>query len=376
MSGKRVASIVLNNFMNDSRVLKESSSLAENGFDVTVVALRLEDEPPRETIGKVKVRRLKMATWGLPEGKVFGALKYTEIFLAVFFRYRSYDIWHCNDFTPLFFAWLSRPFRLRKKVVYDSHEYQRERLGLDGINKWFVVKFEPMAIRVADAVITVSDGIVKEYKRIFNLDEVHLILNAPAFRERYRPGKNLRNKFQISDDKVIFISSGGITHGRNIEKLLEAFAKRKDDKAVLIFLGYGPLVDLVEDYAARHPNIFHHPAVSTYDVCDLVAEADFGLMSVENICLNYYHSMPNKLFEYIQARIPILTADLKDCRELIEKEGIGISSSKSSVSGWNELIDKALEMGSEEFTEALDDAAQRFHWENEEKKLLEIYHSL
>lgn len=376
MSRKKVASIVFNNFMNDSRVLKESRSLSENGFDVTVVALRLADEPARETIGKVKVRRLKMATWQLPEGKLFGALKYTEMFLAVFIRYRSYHIWHCNDFMPLFFAWLSRPFRLRKKVVYDSHEYQRERLGLHGANKWFVVNFEPRAIKIADAVITVSRGIQKEYKELFNLDQVYLILNAPAFRSRELSASGLREKFGIRPDQRIFLYSGGFAKGRGIEVLLEAFSKRSGDSGVMLFLGGGKLERMVKDYSHRFENIFYHPSVPYDQVVKTASQADYGMLSTENLCLNNYFCMPNKLFEYLQAGLPVITADLKDCRQLVEKEQIGLTSDNATITGWNALIDKALTIDPKTFDDALSRAAHKYNWETEEKKLIEIYRNL
>jgi glycosyltransferase involved in cell wall biosynthesis len=376
MSRKKVASIVLNNFMNDSRVLKESISLSENGYDVTVVALRPADEPARETIGKVKVRRLKLYSWALPEGKFFGALKHFETFLAIFLRYRSYDIWHCNDFMPLFFAWLSKPFRLRKKVVYDSHEYQSERLGIEGANKWFVEKFEARAIKIADAVITVSDGIVRDYKRLFNLDIVHLILNAPAFRNPESSATGLREELGVRPDQRIFLYSGGFAKGRGIEVLLEAFSKRTGDDAVMLFLGGGKLERMVKDYSIRFKNIFYHPSVPYEQVVKTASQADYGMLSTENLCLNNFFCMPNKLFEYIQAGLPVLTADLKDCRELVEREGIGLTSDNATITGWNELIDRALEIDIATFDKAMKRASEKFNWENEEKKLIKIYQNL
>ena len=76
---KKVVSLLFSNYKNDNRVFKMANSLAENGYDVTILALCYGDVPELESQGKINVRRLKLKSGALPSGnKLFGSIKYLE----------------------------------------------------------------------------------------------------------------------------------------------------------------------------------------------------------------------------------------------------------------------------------------------------------
>ena len=94
---KTVVSLLFSNYKNDNRVFKMATSLAENGYEVTVLAVCYDDVLEEETQGKVKVKRLKLSTGSLPRGiKFYGVLRFLEFIFRTVKKFRKVDVWHCN----------------------------------------------------------------------------------------------------------------------------------------------------------------------------------------------------------------------------------------------------------------------------------------
>ncbi|MFT4678552.1 MAG: glycosyltransferase involved in cell wall biosynthesis [Flavobacteriales bacterium] len=370
---KKLVSIVLNSFVNDNRVLKEAISLNKVGFDVTVSALELNGESLEEKHDDFKVRRIRIGARALPRGKFFGAVKYAELVLKTIWRYRKYQIWHCNDFEPLVIASLLKFFKRNLVIIYDAHEYAREKNGLGSFEKRFVAFMEPKLIGYCNEVITVSQGIAEEYQRLYDLPEVHVVFNAPHKREKVIKVDRFRERFGIGAHKVIFLYQGKFHAGRGMELLVESFKLLQDTHAELVFMGNGNLQEYVEQAAQEHDNIHLHPAVPYEEIVEHTASADFGLLTVENVCLSYYYCMPNKMFEYIQAGIPIITTNLYDCRIMVEEEDLGVVIPEFTPESFAETFRKVLEADKSEYIRAIEHTAQHFHWDNEEKKLISLY---
>ena len=134
---KRLANIVLNDFTNDSRVLKTSNSLNHMNFRVTVVALHNKGLKEKENIDGVEVKRIKILTRQLPKLRFFQYLKFIEFIFRAVWQFRNYDYIHCNDLNALpvglFIKFISKK---DTKVVYDCHEYETERINIKGLNKY------------------------------------------------------------------------------------------------------------------------------------------------------------------------------------------------------------------------------------------------
>ncbi len=67
-----------------------------------------------------------------------------------------------------------------------------------------------------------------------------------------------RETLQISKDKTIFLYQGGLSKGRGVEILLNTFKLLKDDKSVIVFMGYGPLEEYVKNISKEYTNIYFH----------------------------------------------------------------------------------------------------------------------
>src|SRR5690554_6076579 len=132
---KKVANIVLNDFTNDSRVLKTSKSLMSLGFDPTVVAMHNQGLLEDELVQGLKVKRIKLVTRPWPKWKPIQLLKYIEFLVRASMSFRNVEIIHCNDLNALPVGLLVKLFGRGKKVVYDCHEYETELNGLKGVEK-------------------------------------------------------------------------------------------------------------------------------------------------------------------------------------------------------------------------------------------------
>lgn len=372
---KIVANIVLNDFTNDSRVLKTSQTLKKLGFVTTVVAMHNDGLLDEENINGLAVHRIKLRSRSWPKLKPIQIIKYLEFLFRAVFRFRNADIIHCNDLNALPVGLIIKILSQGKKVVYDCHEYETEIKGLSGVEKGIRRWLERFLIRYTDAVITVSDSIAKEYQRLYAISKPKLILNCPNFCEQ--PKQDLfRESLGIRPDQTIFLYQGGLSKGRGIELLLEAFSELKSDKSVLVCMGYGPLDGLIIDMSQQNRTIFFHPAVTPDVLLDYTSSADYGVSFIEDICLNYRYCLPNKIFEYLMAGLPVLTSNLFEMKRLVEIEGIGIVAEENTVSGFKKAIETSLIQNYKTTQRNVFKSRKKYCWEEQEKVLKEIYYAL
>jgi glycosyltransferase involved in cell wall biosynthesis len=164
--------------------------------------------------------------------------------------------------------------------------------------------------------------------------------------------------------------------GRGIPMLLEVFSAMKDDRRVMVFMGNGKLVNTIQDYAKRFPNIRYHAAVPYEEIMSYTAGADFGFNTMENVTLNYYYAMPNKLFEYMHAAIPIITNNIYDCRKIVEGGNCGVVIEEFTADGVMDAITRIEAAPREVMVQNLERLREQYQWKIEEKKLIQIYHDL
>lgn len=370
----RITNLVLNNFTNDSRVLKTSHTLQNLGHQVTVVAMHEENLAIKETLDDgVKVHRIHLATRKWSKQRLIQIIKFLEYIVKFVFNYRKSEILHCNDLSGLFVGVVCKLTKPGLKIIYDSHEYainDAPNQSKSSIQlKYWLEKF---LIQFAKQVINVSDSIANEYVRLYDIPKPHLVLNCPNYIEQAK--NNLfREKFGIREEQTIFLYQGGLSHGRGIELLLETFKILTDDRCVFVCMGYGPLEELITQYAARSKNIFLHPAVAPGILLNYTSSADFGISFIEDLCLSYRFCLPNKIFEYMMAGIPLLTSNLFEMRRLVEVEGLGVVAESNTVEGFRQAIQAALVLDYNAVQQNIFSARKKYCWETQEQVLKDIY---
>lgn len=366
-----IISIVTNNFRHDSRVLKEAVSLKDEGFNITVIALHEKELAENEIIEGIPVHRIRLKSKNWPKIPFIQLLKLIEFIYRITIQYRQADIVHCNDLGTLPIGVLIKIFS-KTKIVYDSHEYQIDKLpDQSKIDKRIAYITERIFIRYADVVINVSNSIAEEYSKLYNIDRPIVVLNAPKF-VKIEKKNHFRKKFKISEDKFIFLYQGVLNKSRNLDILLEAF-KDTDEPFVIVFMGFGPLKDLIIEYSQKYENIYFHDAVPLGKIIEYTSSANFGIIFYKNNCLNHNYCSPNKLYEYTMAEIPIIASNLFEMKKIVEEYGIGIVADRNTVEGLIEATIKISKIEKDIFHDKILRFKSLFNWETQEKLLIRAY---
>jgi glycosyltransferase involved in cell wall biosynthesis len=373
---KTVVSIVLNNFKNDSRVLKENISLYNAGYNTIVVALHEEFLSESENIQNIQVHRIKLRQYKYSKNIIVKILKHIEFAKKSIKFFKDYDIFHCNDINTLHIGVIIKIYYNKNaKVVYDAHEYETETKGQNGIRKIFTRQLEKILIKYADKVLCVSNSIANEYVRLYNIEKPVLILNTPPY-FKIEKKDYFRENLKIGKDKNIFLYQGALAKARGIEILLETFKDLEDKMAVVVFMGYGELEDMIKQHSKKYNNIFFHNAVSPDILLDYTGSADFGISTIEDTCLSYRYSLPNKMFEYLMAEIPTIVSNLPEMKKVVLDNNIGIVAKENSVEGLKKAINKATNFDKNKFKRNIQKVKKIYNWEKQEQTLLEVYSKL
>lgn len=374
---KKITSIVLNNFKNDSRVLKENISLQKAGYEVQVVALHEEPLKEHEEVQNIPVHRVKLKSRGWSKHKAIQLLKYFEFIYKIVKQYKKSDIFHCNDLNSLPIGVIIKKFFNRDaKIVYDAHEYEINDVPNQSQKsikiKYFIEKF---FIKYADKVITVSNAIADEYVKLYSIEKPALVLNTPPYK-KIEKKDIFRETLGIKEEQTIFLYQGGLSKGRGIEILLEAFKSIDDENAVIVFMGYGPLESLIQSTSKEYKNIYFHQAVSPEVLLDYTSSADFGISTIEDTCLSYRYCLPNKMFEYLMAEIPVIVSNLYEMKRLVEANKIGTVAKENTPNGLKVAIEEAVMLDKEELKTNIQKLKTIYNWEEQEKVLLKLYKDL
>ncbi len=359
---------MINDLVADQRVHKVATTLAEHGAEVMLIGRRLPGslevtERPYQT------RRFRLL---FKRGFLFYACFNVRLFLFLLFVKKGVLVSNDLDTLPANFL-VSRIRRL--PLVYDSHEYFTEVPEL--INRPFVRKFwlriERGLVPKVKSASTVSQGVADEYNRLYNQHFV-VIRNLPVteVREPKRP-----DQLECGPDRII-IYQGSLNPGRGIDHMIRAMVHL--DRIVFQVFGAGPmrryLEDLTEEFGVSDRVAF----MGTVPFSDLrkhTRQASVGISLEENLGKNYYYSLPNKLFDYIHAQVPVLASDLPEIKNIVESYHIGrITSSydpEELASIVNDMMDDHEKRA--EWKKNLKTAARELCWEEETEKLLGLYRS-
>ncbi|MBD9399644.1 glycosyltransferase [Pseudomonas sp. PDM11] len=372
----RNAHINMNEFTNASRVLKQVNSLVDSSvFEaIMIIALGADSLEKHEVIApRVELYRINLLTRRLPKNLLFQSVKYIEFF------FRS--IWLLAKFKPqvvnahaLLVLPIACAYKLifKTHLVYDAHELETEQEGGDSLRKSLSKWLERKLIYSNDLMFVVSESIADWYARTYGIVRPCVVLNAPVRRE-LKKNNHFRQQLGIRDNQIILLYQGALGAGRGVQLILEAFKKRFDDQVVAVFMGYGVLQSDVQAAAAQHNNIFFYPAVSPQIVLEYTSSADLGISLIENTCLSYFYCMPNKLFEYSMAGLPVVVSDMHEMSKLVLGNNIGVVVEDLTIGSVNQAVDNFITQDLASMSDRAYRVACEHAWDVQEQKMLAAY---
>ncbi len=360
-------------FLNESRILREVRSLARLSLfeRIDLVGTGQTGLPAKVAVSD----RVSIVRFGQRDGarnllqKIMDTISWSQ---AVYRRYRRAAIGciNCHSVATLPLAVLLK-HATGARLVYDAHELETETNGLHGVRKLLTQQVERALIRQADHCIFVGQAINDWYVKQYGLRNTTVIYNCPPH-QTPAPTDYFRTAFPIPPSQPIFLYQGVLGEGRGLRILVEAFAAL-GDKAALVVMGYGALTDWFSAQAACHPNLHFHPAVPPDQLLGYTNAADYGLSLIEATSLSYEYCMPNKLFEYVMTRKPVLVSPTREQRTFVERYGVGEVADDLSANAVRAAVLRLLARAPGSFDFQLNMARQEFCWERQEKKLEAIY---
>lgn len=356
----------------DSRILKELRSLNHAGLSVRGVGVVLEEGSKASEIdfeaeiGQITLRSRGFLSLPRTLRHVCSLFELSAKMLFRSLRPKS-KIVHCHDTLVLPLGVILKMIT-GAKLIYDAHELESDRNGTTVIQSRLTLFVERVLWRFIDGLIVVSPSIEKWYHENIGPKRSVVILNSPTFRADHSMRSDyLRQTFSIPDDSRIFVYVGILGHGRGLKLISEVFAQ-PGIKAHVVFLGFGEMTEELKAKASVTENVHWHEAVPHAQVVPLLQSADYGLCLVENVSLSDYYCLPNKLFEYCFAGLPVLASDFPDIRMVVEKYDLGVCFNSDPTE-----LSKVIEDLQSADKKVLSSDLLPLSWQAQEEKLVEFY---
>lgn len=366
---KRVIVSVINDLVTDQRVNKSCLALQKAGYEVLLVGRKQRKSPPMDARPYAS-HRMRLL---FEKGPCF----YAEYNIRLFFflLFHRANLLLSNDLdTILPNFYVSRLKGI--KMVYDSHEYFTETPELVHRPRVQRVwkRIERMTVPKLDEMITVCDSIAALFKEQYGV-KVHVIRNIPP--RKALPPKGDKVALGLPVDKHLLVLQGsGINIQRGAEELVQAMQYLDD--CFLMVIGGGDVLPLLKEMVAAlslDDRVLFLPRMPYAKMMAYTQLAELGFCLDKDTNLNYRFSLPNKLFDFIQAGVPIIASHLTEIEKIITKYELGLFIPDHDPQTIAATIREGLSNPERvaRWKENLALAAKDLCWENEEKKLLEIY---
>lgn len=339
------------------------------GFEPVLIGRILPESRPVERA--YSTRRMKLL---FRKGPLF----YFEYNLRLFFCLLrlKIDVFVANDLDTLPANYLASRIK-RKPLIYDSHEYFTEVPEL--VNRPRVkaiwIRIEKVLVPKVDAAYTVCESIAEVYRSKYGVD-FKVVRNLPVRTSSVNTHPMTQSHRMSSNTPKIILYQGALNLGRGLEDTIKAM--QFIEGAELWLAGDGDLTqklkELVEELKLESKVKFLG-RLPFQELNEVTLKADLGVSLEEDLGLNYRFALPNKVFDYIQAKVPVLVSDLPEMKRIVEQYQVGVVAQTRQPGELAEIIKVMLSDQAQRqiWGENLSRAATELCWENEELIIREIY---
>ncbi len=212
-------------------------------------------------------------------------------------------------------------------------------------------------------------------KSKYGLQNFTVLRNLPRYQKIHEP-VDLHKELGIPKTTFLILYQGIIAPGRGIEAVIKAMCRL--DNTAFILIGWGEYEEYYKKYAASlniSDKVYFAGKICQDKLLSYTAGADAGVCLIENISLSYFFALPNKLFEYIMAGLPVLCTPLPQMAEIIKTYHTGAVIEESNIEKLTDRI--SLWHNNKELFKEMQlncaNAAKSLHWDNEFENIKEIF---
>jgi glycosyltransferase involved in cell wall biosynthesis len=349
---------------------KARAILLQRRYHFTYLGYKWLARPPKRSLRKGKWRR------DLPEMHRY------ELAIGPLVDMLAPDLIHVHDIFHLGVAVRAKSRAHASdrsvKVVYDAHEFVQG-LPIDPRRRSAYTDLEREYIGGADAVVTVSPGLIQLLEEEYGID-VELVMNAPDM-STAQSTIPIRQVAKIPEGGKLLVYVGGIAPHRGAERLIDALIGLPEH-TYLVFVSatssdYISGLSRRADGSGLGDRVRFVPYVPPEAVVAYIESADVSVIPLSREIPNYEVALPNKLFQSIQARVPVAVSDNPDMKQYVETTGIGEVFEGSSVADMTQAIRKILD-DPEPYQVALarPELQSVATWEHQMTTLTKVYRNL
>lgn len=316
---KKICIAFLGNPFHDSRITNLKKSLETNNCQVKVIGFdwttpNFKTYRDNDTI----VYRLEKTRFSILFYITFKILLLKELFKS------KADLYFAEEIYSLPFVKFRTLFG-KGKIYYNSRELYAFLGGLR--NRKFIQKIfttiEKVLIHRVDLVLTTGEMDSEFLHNFYGISNTLVIRNIPKLKSPTAK-VDLRQKLSLPPETKILIYQGVLIDGRGIELVIKYLPKI--DNTVLVLLGDGERKMKWQKFAEEmevEDRVFFLGTIPQDELINYTAAADIGVCLIENISVSYYHALPNKLFEYIMAGLPVISSSLPQMKNIVEEYNVG-----------------------------------------------------
>ena len=290
------------------------------------------------------------------------------------------DIYHSHDLKAMPAAYIAK-WRSGGKLIYDSQELFSMPYYIPRVERPALRLLVRYLIRRADAVITVNEFVAAEMSGRYGIGLPVVVRNCPPLAKQgvEQCNSSLREQLGLDDTVPIIVHVGVFSRSKGSEKLVSAAPFL--NHGVIVFLGSSKEEVELKGFAARkgvRDKVLFAPPVEPEQVVGHIRSTQIGVIPFLNINLNHYYATPNKLWECMNAGLPIVASNFPALKAIVEGYRLGCTCDPEYPRDIANAINYVLaDKGRyEEMRRNALKAAKIFNWETEMLKLLAVYQML
>ena len=263
--------------------------------------------------------------------------------------------------------------RERAKILFDAHEYAPRQFEQWFLWRFFIQKYNEHLCRTripqVDAMTTVGPAIADEYARVFGV-RPSVILNAPYY--------HAAPPVPRDGDIIRMVHHGGLSRSRRLETMIDAMAELEDHfRLDFMLIENNPrYLKLLKKRASSDSRVRFIPPVEPDRIVELLSDYDVGLYSLPPYSFNAHHALPNKFFDFIQARLCVAIGPSTEMKRIVEQYDCGVVAKDFTAHALAETLRTLDRQKVEACRQAADIAAVDLCYERSAEVLLDTARKL